>query len=169
LNLEVSRVRVVAYGVVALMLELISIAALLLASGPGQRATAATAKPSPTEGLAPSATASQPQVAPTLAPATGPVARAQTTVATESEAEVSTQDEPSEKEPRPGVEGDGRYHRARELVMNRSVSPTYRALQCALQLSQATARTFLEAMVVEGVVERIGNRYVLCGASAMVR
>jgi phage shock protein PspC (stress-responsive transcriptional regulator) len=161
LNLEVSRVRVVAYGVVALMLELISIAALLLASGPRPRPTAATPEPSPTEGLAPPAPASQPQVAETLVPGTVPVARAQTTVATESDTEGSMQAEPREIEPRPGIESDGRYHQARELVMTRSVSPTYRALQSALQMSQATARTFLEKMVDEGVLRRAGRFYAL--------
>jgi len=52
-----------------------------------------------------------------------------------------------------------RYARAKEMISEQAVAPTYRKLQDALDLSSRTAKRFLNAMVEEGFLRRNGNRY----------
>jgi hypothetical protein len=54
-----------------------------------------------------------------------------------------------------------RYVEARELVRKVQVPPTYRALQKALCVGQATAQRFLAEMQAEGMLRRVGRRFEL--------
>jgi hypothetical protein len=54
-----------------------------------------------------------------------------------------------------------RYVEAREVVRRAEVQPTYRALQKALCVGQATARRFLAEMQAEGMLRRVGRRFEL--------
>lgn len=58
---------------------------------------------------------------------------------------------------------DAKYIEARKMITTAQLSPTYRALQSALHLSQATAQKYLKAMHEEGVLLRDGRRYVWAG------
>ena len=64
-----------------------------------------------------------------------------------------------------GEDGE-RYERAKQLVLQAQVAPTYRALQSALQLGQTTAREFLATMEQDGILRRIGKRYSLAAEAA---
>jgi DNA-binding IclR family transcriptional regulator len=46
-------------------------------------------------------------------------------------------------------------------VVRDALPPTYRSLQQTMQLGQATAQRYLQAMLEEGLIKRVGRRYQL--------
>jgi len=155
LSVDALRIRSLAYGVVAVMLEAISLAALVLL---GARRTSPSLKPQPVveeepmeHGLA-SCEVDVPETAPS------PVVAIVTTdeLTGEDETMPTTPDEANNPS-----EDEDRYERAKQLVLQAQVAPTYRALQSALQLGQTTAREFLATMEQDGILRRVGKRYSL--------
>jgi hypothetical protein len=54
-----------------------------------------------------------------------------------------------------------RYHEARVLVCDARIAPTYRALQTAMKVGQATSRKLLADLHAEGLLRKAGRRYEL--------
>ncbi len=169
---SIPQLRVIAYLVVSVMLEVIGIGALI-----GERAYRSTVRPCDhrlPEGLVTNASdvpeacnsTSVPLVAPS--PVLGSL---QTIIATRPEHAILVTPDLStvpaevpesitaEKSPLPSMEPA--YMHAKELVLSGKVQPTYRSLRQALRLGQDSVGVIVRMLLDDGVLRREGKRFVL--------
>ncbi len=165
-GVSAARLRLAAYGLIALLLEVVSVAAYLLARAYSRN----WFTPSPTSGLTKGVHDGdvlervQTPVLERVRVAEAPVERVRPGVL------KRVRRVPAPKEY--GVEAErgdtgterfkARYEKAKTLVTSGRVQPSVRALRRELQpLGQQTAMRYLSALVEEGVLRREGRRFVL--------